>query len=192
MTLSYEEMMAQFAETRAQLAETRAQIATRNEQTSRNIDRPSKKREAISDTLGKFAVESIEPALIKLFTEKGIYLSDIASRVTKHLPNGNFLYEIDLLAVNGQFAVVTEVKSTLRKDDIDEHIGRLTKVQQNPVAALYGKTVYGAIGAMIAPEEVCRYAAKKGFFVIVQSGENIKIDNEPNFKGKTWIMPTQN
>jgi uncharacterized coiled-coil protein SlyX len=195
MTLSYDEMMALFAETRAQIAASSEKIEQVSQQiaaSNRNIDRLTKRVESISDTLGKFAEESIEPAIIGLFREKGILLREVSRHIVQHAKNGfDFLYEIDLLAVNGEFAVVTEVKSTLRKDDVDEHLERIAKIQLDPVAALQGKTIYAAIGAMIASDEVCRYAAKKGLFVIVQSGENVRIDNEADFVGKTWWIPAR-
>lgn len=185
MELTPEFVLSLFEQTSLKIAETSQKIA----ETNRSLDRLSRKVESISDTLGKFAEESIEPVMSRLFKEKGIFLQEVAKYVVKHGSNGDFLYEIDLLAVNGEYGVVAEVKTTLRKDDIDEFLERIIKIQSSPIAALYGKTIYGAIGAMIASDEVCRYAAKKGLFVLVQSGDNVKIDNDVDFVGKTWAIP---
>ncbi len=39
---------------------------------------------------------------------------------------------------------------------------------------------------MIVPPEVARYAPRQGLFVLAQSGDGIKILNDPTFQPRTW------
>jgi hypothetical protein len=205
--LTFEQMMALFAQTdkhirdlfaetdkqRAEMdkrmaeqrAETDKRMAEQRAETDKRIDRMSRKVEGLSDTLGNFAMDSVKPSILRLFKEKGIELKEIFAKSTQ-TQNAETLYEIDFLAVNGEYAVVVEVKTTLRKDDIEEHLERMKKIQAYPMSNLQDKKIFGAIAAMVASEEVCKYAIKKGFFVLLQSGENMKISNTDTFKPTIW------
>jgi hypothetical protein len=93
--------------------------------------------------------------------------------------------EIDLLVVNETEAVLIEVKSKLTQGDVDNHLERLAKFKQfmpryRDVKAL------GAVAAMVVPEEVARYAYRRGLFVLTQSGESLIILNDPQFQPQTW------
>ena len=44
----------------------------------------------------------------------------------------------------------------------------------------------GAVGGMVVPKDVARYAYRQGFFVLAQSGENIVILNDEKFKPRVW------
>lgn len=44
----------------------------------------------------------------------------------------------------------------------------------------------GAVAAMVIPEDVARYAYKKGLFVITQSGEVMTILNDEQFEPKIF------
>jgi hypothetical protein len=44
----------------------------------------------------------------------------------------------------------------------------------------------GAVAAMVVPDEVASYAYRQGLFVLVQSGENVVILNDAEFKPQVW------
>jgi hypothetical protein len=44
----------------------------------------------------------------------------------------------------------------------------------------------GAIAGAILPKEVCNYTLKKGFYVIEQTGDTVKIDVPDGFKPREW------
>ncbi|MBK8755051.1 MAG: hypothetical protein IPL99_27000 [Candidatus Competibacteraceae bacterium] len=39
---------------------------------------------------------------------------------------------------------------------------------------------------MVIPKEAARYACRKGFFVLAQSGETVVILNDAQFQPKAW------
>lgn len=90
-----------------------------------------------------------------------------------------------LLVVNQTEAVVIEVKSKLTQADVDDHLERLSRFKQlmpryRDVRAL------GAVAGMAVPEEVARYAYRRGLFVLAQSGDSVVILNDDQFQPQAW------
>jgi hypothetical protein len=49
------------------------------------------------------------------------------------------------------------------------------------------RKLVGAVAGGIVPESVLRYAEKKGLYVLVQSGDSMRVAEEPNiFKVREW------
>jgi hypothetical protein len=81
--------------------------------------------------------------------------------------------------------MVVEVKTTLRTDDIDEHVERMEKVRVYANEHGDRRQFLGAIAAMITSESTRKYALKSGFFVIEPSGEDVRI-TKPVSEPKIW------
>ena len=175
-----------------QLAETGLYIKALSEKTDKQLAETDKQLKIlakqvgdVTDTLGRFAEEQVRPRILELFRAKGIELEETYPRVSVK-KNGKPFLEIDLLLVNTIYSVVVEVKNTLRQRDIDDHLDRLSKLQETPSRTIKGTTMYGAVAGMIVTDEVEAYAIKKGFYVIKPKGDSIEISNKENFKPKTW------
>jgi ribosome biogenesis protein Tsr3 len=71
--------------------------------------------------------------------------------------------------------MAVEVKTTLRNEDIDDHLDRMEKVRK--YADLHGdrREFLSAIAATIVSKSAKEYALKKGLFIIEPSGEDVKI-----------------
>ena len=80
--------------------------------------------------------------------------------------------------------MAVEVKTTLRNEDVDDHLLRMEKVRQ--YAGIHGdkREFLGALAATIVSQSAREYALKKGFFVIEPSGEDVKITKPP--AEKVW------
>ena len=182
------ELEAQLAKTDAQLAKTDAQLAKTDAQldkTGKYIKELAKEVGNITDSLGRFAEAQVRPKILELFKAKGIELEETYPRVVVK-KDGKFILEIDLVLVNTIYAVIVEVKNTLRQRDVDEHLERIEKLQTLPSKMLKGTSMFGAVAGMIVTDEVENYAIKKGLYVIKTKGDNVEISNKPNFKGKQW------
>ena len=175
------ELEAQLAKTDAQLAKTDAQL----DKTGKYIKELAKEVGNITDSLGRFAEAQVRPKILELFKAKGIELEETYPRVVVK-KDGKFILEIDLVLVNTIYAVIVEVKNTLRQRDVDEHLERIEKLQTLPSKMLKGTSMFGAVAGMIVTDEVENYAIKKGLYVIKTKGDNVEISNKPNFKGKEW------
>ncbi|MFM7903634.1 MAG: DUF3782 domain-containing protein, partial [Microcystis sp.] len=74
---------------------------------------------------GRFVEEMVEPAVVQLFQERGIDVTQTMSRLKSKRPGAAM--EIDILAVNGSELVAVECKSRLSKDDVDDFLDRLQR-----------------------------------------------------------------
>ena len=129
----------------------------------------------------------VRPKVIDLFQAKGIQIETSVQGVKGYVDK-QIYYEIDLLLINSSVAVIVEVKSTLRVEDIDEHRERMEKIKLvSPKGMnLSGVTMYGAVAGMIVDNDADRYAYKKGFYVLRQKDTLVEIVNDSKFQPKTW------
>jgi len=160
-------------------------------ETDRRIEKSqmdvNKKIGELAGTWGKFVAEMVKPKIVELFKEKGIEIETMAQSI-KGFKDGKEYYEIDLLLVNTNVAVVVEIKSSLSVEDINEHLERLEKIKKiaPKIFNLSGFTIYGAVAGMIVEGEADKYAYKKGLFVLRQKGNIVEIVNDFKFKPKEW------
>ena len=139
----------------------------------------------LTGSWSKFAEELVKPKIIDMFLERGINLTEFYPHV-KVKKNGIILLEIDLLLVNDTYSVVVEIKTNLTHKEIEKHLNRLEKLQQNPIKSVNESILLGAVAGMVVSESVENYAKKSGLFVIKQKGDTIEITNGPKFKPKEW------
>lgn len=135
--------------------------------------------EALTGKWGNFVVGLVLPATKKMFKEKGIVLKNIFKGAESDEEDAKM--EIDILAVNGEYVVAIEVKSTLGVDDVNDHLIRLSKFKI-AFKEYANRQIIGAVAGIVIEEGVDRYAYKNGLFVIGQSGDTVKILNDDKFK----------
>jgi hypothetical protein len=135
--------------------------------------------------LGEFVEEMVKPAAVRLFHERGLDVRQVFQNVTRYDDQGRYVMEIDLLVVNTDTAVAIECKSNCSVDDIDEHLARLSKIKEF-FPQYSGFHLLGAVAAMVMPDDVARYAYRKGLYVLTQSGETIVIRNDEKFLPRQW------
>ncbi|MDR2746669.1 MAG: hypothetical protein LBB77_04400 [Treponema sp.] len=128
----------------------------------------------LGNTFGSLVERFMTAGLPRKFKRFGFTFGRVTT--VKWADGENNIYtEIDGLLENGNQAMAVEVKTTLRNEDIDDHLIRMEKVRK--YADLHGdkREFLGAIAATIVNKSSREYALKKGFFVIEPSGEDVKI-----------------
>jgi len=161
---------------REQLEEYRVEMRESDRKLKAAID-------SLTGKWGRFVEGMIAPAVANMFSERGIEVERIFQRVRARR-NGKEM-EIDILAVNEEYAVLIEAKSTLGVDDVKEHIGRLESFREFfPEYA--DRKVVGAVAGIVIEEGADRFAYRNGLFVIGQSGETAKILNDEKFRPRYW------
>lgn len=175
----FQEIWKLFQETDKKFQQTENEI----EKTSRAVKETSETIYALTGKWGRFVEGLIVPAAERLFKERGIIIDKVSQRVKTH-HNGDTM-EIDILAINGEYAVLIEAKSTLKIEDIKEHIKRLTDFKEF-FPEYKDKKVLGVVGGIVIEENSDIFAYKQGLFVIAESGETVKILNDKNFLPKAW------
>ena len=128
---------------------------------------------------GRFVEEMVEPAVVQLFQERGIDVTQTMSRLKSKRPGAAM--EIDILAVNGSELVAVECKSRLSKDDVDDFLDRLQRFKL-AFPQFRDFQVYGAVAGIEIDQGIDSYAYRRGLFVIKQSGETVKIINDVQFR----------
>lgn len=135
--------------------------------------------------LGEFVEEMVKPAAVRLFHERGLEVRQVFRNVTRYDDQGQFLMEVDLLVVDSDTAVAIECKSNCSLDDVTDHLDRLARFKKYfpQYAAVH---LYGAVAAMVMPDDVARFAYRKGLYVLAQSGETVVIRNDEKFQPREW------
>ena len=123
------------------------------------------------------------PAAIRLFRERGYPVDDTHPRL-KGVRDGRKM-EIDILVTNGDFVILIEAKSKVKKKDVDDHLIRLSDFKYF-FQGYKEKKVLGAMAGIIFEKGVDKYAQNKGLFMIEQIGDTIQISNDNEFKAQEW------
>ena len=132
---------------------------------------------------GRFVESLVEGDLIALLQQKNIAVELIAERV-RGKRNGEH-FEFDIVAVNGEEAVVVEVKSTLRAEDVRHFLDRLPHFTRwSPLHK--GKKIYGAVAYLQVVQSAEIHAERQGLFVIRATGDSASIINREGFLPKTF------
>jgi hypothetical protein len=189
-----------FEKTEAQFAESQKEAERRNAEADRRSAEADRRREEANRTMeelkkqvqettkavnnlttrwGRFVEEMVEPAVVRLFQERGIDVTQTMSRLKSQRPRAAM--EIDIVAVNGSELVAVECKSRLSKDDVNDF---LTRLQRFKVAFPQFREfrIYGAVAGIEIDHGIDAYAYRQGLFVIKQSGETVKIVNDAQFQ----------
>ena len=180
---SQEENDRLLAESKAEAERREALAAVSLAKLERTVERTSKAVEALTTRWGRFVEELVEPAVLRLFQEKGIDVKEVYPRARTKRQGAAM--EIDILAIDDTELVLVECKSRLSKDDVDEFLEKLSRFKISfPHYKDY--QAYGAVAGIEINEGIDRYAYQKGLFVIKPSGEGVAIANDQDFKPVTW------
>ncbi|MDR0870394.1 MAG: hypothetical protein LBN39_06335, partial [Planctomycetaceae bacterium] len=97
------------------------------------------------------------------------------------------LAEADLILLNGEIAVIVEVKLTAETKDIPHFLKALDIIKTRPDRITGGLKLIGAIAGGVIDDSVVRFAQKSGLYVIRQNDDTFEIDPSPEgFKAKVW------
>ena len=183
-----QELIEQSKETDRRMQETDRQM----KETDRQMKETDRKLENLSvmlgrqgNRLGDFVQEMVRPAVVRLLRERGLPVHQVLRNITALDDDGNFLAEIDLLAINAKVCVAVECKSHLGVDDVREHLERLAGFK-GWFGQYQGYEVMGAVAGMVVSDETARFAYRRGLFVLAQSGDGVLIRNDGRFQPKVW------
>ena len=172
----FQETSREIQATSREIKENSREIKAVNKAVNESIGR-------LGNRLGDFVEEMVRPAAVRLFREQGIDVHEVHRGVEASRDGDDI--EIDLLVVNTTDVVAVECKSLLSIDDVNQHLTTLDKLKKM-LPTYAEKKVMGAVAAMVLPDNVARYAYRKGLFVISQSGDHLLIRNDAKFKPHIW------
>jgi hypothetical protein len=139
----------------------------------------------LSNRLGDMAEYTLLPNLPEKF-KKFHFTFQVINRNRKIADDEHGIHtEIDAFLENGNQAMAVEVKLTLKREDVDDHVRRMERIRQYANLHNDKRQFFGAIAATVIDEDAKRYALKQGFFIIEPSGEDVKII-PPASKPRVW------
>jgi hypothetical protein len=188
----FQETDRKFQETDRKFQETDRLLKERSLETDRKFQETDRKIQAVTQSLGKlgnrlgdFVEELVKPGLVRVFQGRGLKVHRTMQNLVCRDDNGQYLAQVDLIAVDTDTVIAVECKSQLSAEDVTEHLERLTLFKSCwPEYRTY--TVLGAVAAMVLPEDVGRFANRRGLYVLAQSGETLEIRNDGSFVAKVW------
>ncbi len=172
------------ADRRAAEADRRAAEADRSlEVLKKSVAEATRAVNALTTRWGRFVEELVEPAVLRLFQERGLDVKERFPRAS--VTRQDVSMEIDILVVDTTDVVLVECKSRLSIDDVNEFIEKLQKFKI-AFPAYKNYHAYGAVAGIEINKGVDRYAYQKGLFVIRPSGDTVEIINDQKFQPMTW------
>lgn len=165
-----------FQETERRFQETDARMDKRMKELSIQLGN-------LGNRLGEFVEEQVMPSALKLIQDFGIDVHEIQRRV--NAKRSGKTTEIDLLLVNDTDIVAIEVKSSLSIDYVKQHINRLNNFKLM-FPRYVNMRVYGAVAAMVVPDDAKQYGLEAGLFVLVPATNMMCLANNPAFTPRVW------
>ena len=171
------------AESKAEYDRRAAESARSMAELKKSVAETNRAVNGLTSRWGRFVEELVEPAVVRMFQERGIDVKEKHPRVS--VKRENVAMEIDILVVDTTDVVLVECKSRLSRDDVHDFIEKLKRFKV-AFPAYKNYQAYGAVAGIEINEGVDRYAYQKGLFVIRPSGDTVEIVNDQKFKPKTW------
>ena len=179
--------MAELREFQAETAREMRETDRRMKETDRQMketDRRLRKAEDLFNSQWSRLLESlVEGDLVPLLQARGIEVEEIGERFKRKRNGENF--EVDIVALSSTEAVVVEVKTTLRPNDVVHFIDKLSTFSSWSHTHR-GRKVYGAMAYLRYDSEAATYAERQGLFVIRATGSSASIVNAPDFKPRAF------
>jgi hypothetical protein len=141
----------------------------------------------LHNSFGELAEHLVAPNIAEKFNDMGYHFDSIAPGGKKILDeHGNKLAQIDLLLENGEYSVAVEVKSRPKENDIAKHLDRLQILRLHMDKHHDSRIIRGALAGAVFPESVKEAAIEAGLYVIVQTGDTMRIETPKDFTPREW------
>jgi hypothetical protein len=178
-----QELDKRFQETDRLIKENAAQL----KKTEQIVKELSKNIGGVNKSFGRLMEEMCSARLWDKFVDFG-YDFTCGCRNKKFRENEQTLAEADIFLENGLYAMPVEVKADLTTEDVDDHLERIATIRDYMDRHGDKRFLVGAVAGGIAPENVVRYAQKKGLYVVGWSGDAATVtEASPSFKAREWV-----
>jgi hypothetical protein len=187
--LTFEKVWAMFQESDRRMEEQRKEREKRDrewekqrKETERFLKELGKQMGDLHNRFGELAEHLVVPSIAQRFNEMGFHFDSVAPGGEKIFgENGKVIAQTDILLKNSDYIVAIEVKAKPDMEDVPEHINRLGILRNYWTNKGDRRKLLGAIAGAIFPETVKKAAVKAGLFVLVQSGDTMKIEIPEGF-----------
>ncbi|MDR2398430.1 MAG: hypothetical protein LBD74_06695 [Spirochaetaceae bacterium] len=195
--LSFQDVWAALMELRESQKETDRQL----KETSREVERISQEVEKTSRIVRELSTEvgGISNRLGEV--AQCFFGSDLwrhfegfdyeFQRLYPYLPLFNEKNEpmgdIDITLLNGEYVMAIEVKTRVKKKNVEYHAKRLEQIKQYPPDQYQGKLLLGGMAGLMIDRDAKDLADELGIYIIEQSGDAVRLALRPEwFKARVW------
>ena len=195
----FKETDAQFKETDAQFKETDKRLDQRIAETDKRLDQRIAETDArlaedlmetraelrkleglFGNQWGRLIEALVRPGVLSLFQQRGHDVRRLHQRSTATVDGRNM--EIDIILEDGVEVIPVEVKTTLTTEAVNDFLDDLAEFTVFfPIYQPF--KVYGAVAGLEVPQNVGRYAYKRGLYVVSVTGTDmVEILNDEKFR----------
>jgi len=136
----------------------------------------------LHNKFGKYNEGLFMPSLIRILGEK---FNCFEHTVNYSFKNNGDPNEIDLLGASDEYDIIVEIKSNLRKEDIEKTIKKIDSFKK--YSRLYrGYPIIGIITATSYTEKERKLVIENGFYFISTNDDIAKLKTPENFEPKMW------
>jgi len=149
----------------------------------------NKRFSEFTDRIGEIIEAMVEGNIVGKFRKLGYKFTKYHRRVGFTDYKLDIDREVDLFLEDGDVALLIEVKTKLETADVRKHIQRLEDYRRYADARVDKdkRRFIGAVAGAVADKEAIQFAHDNGMYVIVQSGEAVKILKSPKgFQPRNW------
>jgi hypothetical protein len=170
-----------------QLEKSDLRLAKSKEELDRQMADLGRRFGDLGNRFGELAEHLVAPSINEKFNALGYHFDAVyPGGLRIDGPGKKTLAEIDLLLQNAANMVAVEVKTKLLDKHIDEHIKWLEVLRAWADKHHDRRRIRGAVAGAIVPPGVRDYALDAGLYVIVQTGDTVKIDIPEGFVPRQW------
>jgi hypothetical protein len=183
----FQETDRKFRETKEQIEATGRQIKEQIAATDRQMKETDKRVGELTNRFGEMVEHMVVPNLLAKFKTLG-FTFEVATRDYKIADEKNGIFvEADAFLQNGDKVMIVEIKATPAAKDVDEHIKRMEKLRKYADLHKDTRAYLGAVAGVVTSDSVKNYALRKGFFVVIPSGDTFTIIKpEGKYHVKEW------
>ncbi|MCL2119138.1 MAG: hypothetical protein FWH27_12005 [Planctomycetaceae bacterium] len=167
-----------------------AEADRRQEKADRQFQAMHREISTLGSRVGEIIENMVGGDIVEQFQALGYDVTEYSRRKIFGKKGTDTSGEIDLLLENGEIAILIEAKTTLKIDDVNDHIERLEKYRHHVDEKsnnIDRRKFVGAVAAGAAEDNVIKYAQRQGLYVILQAGRTVEIVTPPEgFVAKTW------
>jgi hypothetical protein len=171
---------------RERMEETDRFLKESKAETDRALKEASRMVGDLGNKFGRLAEHLVVPNMMKKFNALGYEFTRTSRNIKILGADKKPLTEIDGLLENGQFAIVAEIKADFTVSHVGQHVERMEKLRRYWDEHNDKRKLIGAVAGAIMEDRVKALALDTGFYVIVQSGDTLKIEAPQGFTPRIW------
>ena len=179
------ERQAQRDKEQAQSAKEWAELREMFKETGKRIDKNNEEMGDLRNSFGEIAEHLVAPGIKDRLEELGFSFGKVSPNV-EIIEDGKVIAEADFVLEDLERIAVVEVKARVKAKDVKTHLRRLEKMRgwhdrNNDRRKLVGVMAGAVFGTMER-----KAAIDAGFYVVVQSGDTMKMEVPEGFKPREW------